>query len=109
MNTKNLVFVLIISFSFLSLASTKSKKSESKFICTNRIKRSIHFTVTNPDKSVLFEKQENGISSSSENNLPTIKINADKTYQEMDGFGFTLTGGSAFHINNMSVEKRKNF
>jgi glucosylceramidase len=25
----------------------------------------------------------------------------------MDGFGFTLTGGSAFHINNMSAEKRQ--
>jgi hypothetical protein len=77
MNTKNLVFVLLISFSFLSLASTKSKKSESKFLYKKA--SDVTFYRTNPDKSALFEKQGNGISISSENNLPTIKINVDKT------------------------------
>jgi len=38
--------------------------------------------------------------------LPTIFIDPTKTYQEMDGFGFTLTGGSAQLINRMSPEKR---
>lgn len=38
--------------------------------------------------------------------LPTIFIDPTKTYQQMDGFGFTLTGGSAQLINQMSPEKR---
>ena len=38
--------------------------------------------------------------------LPAIFIDPTKTYQQMDGFGFTLTGGSAQLINQMSPEKR---
>jgi len=38
--------------------------------------------------------------------LPTIFIDPAKAYQQMDGFGFTLTGGSAQLINRMSPEKR---
>jgi glucosylceramidase len=64
------------------------------------------FYLTKPDKSALFEKQETGISIATDNSLTTIEVNTDKTFQEMDGFGFTLTGGSAFHINNMSAAKR---
>lgn len=65
------------------------------------------FYLTKPDKSALFEKQETGISVATDNSLPTIEVNTGKTFQEMDGFGFTLTGGSAFHINNMSAVKRR--
>ena len=64
------------------------------------------FYLTKPDKSALFEKQEIGISVATDNSLPTIEVQPEKTFQEMDGFGYTLTGGSAFHINNMSAAKR---
>jgi glucosylceramidase len=76
--------------------------------CTEKSKKSaeVMFYLTKPDKSVLFAKQENLVPGVSDNTLSTIEVNAKKTFQEMDGFGFTLTGGSAFHINNMSKEKR---
>ena len=38
--------------------------------------------------------------------LPTIFIDGLKTYQSMDGFGCTLTGGSTQLLAKMSVEKR---
>ncbi|MBK6282227.1 MAG: glucosylceramidase [Draconibacterium sp.] len=68
--------------------------------------KNVTFYLTTPDKSVLFAKQENGVKTGADKDLPTIEINTKKAYQEMDGFGFTLTGGSAFHINNMSATKR---
>jgi glucosylceramidase len=34
--------------------------------------------------------------------IPVIEINEKKTFQSVDGFGFTLTGGSAMLINKMS-------
>ncbi len=37
----------------------------------------------------------------------TININAGTRYQVMDGFGFTLTGGSALHISRMTPAARK--
>jgi glucosylceramidase len=36
-------------------------------------------------------------------NAPIITIDPSKTYQQMDGFGFALTGGSAMLINKMSA------
>ncbi|SMO66602.1 glucosylceramidase [Saccharicrinis carchari] len=54
-----------------------------------------------------FNKQDKVFTQASENNNPTITVNTDMTYQTMDGFGFTLTGGSAMHLYNMSSSKRQ--
>jgi glucosylceramidase len=65
--------------------------------------------LTNPDKSSAFEQQA-GIEKdklSKESNLPVINVNPGEKYQLIDGFGFTLTGGSALHIHNMSPEARR--
>ncbi len=53
-----------------------------------------------------FSKQDKSFTQASENSNPTITINTGETYQTMDGFGFTLTGGSAMHLYNMSSSKR---
>src|SRR5262249_7524376 len=37
---------------------------------------------------------------------PTIEIDQRKTYQAIDGFGYTLTGGSAGHIVRMDSRSR---
>jgi glucosylceramidase len=65
------------------------------------------FYLSKPDKSALFSMQETGISRTSDASLPTIEVSEDVRYQEMDGFGFTLTGGSALHLHNMSVSRRQ--
>ena len=36
----------------------------------------------------------------------TLTVDPQKTYQKMDGFGFTLNGGSAMHLQNMSESAR---
>ena len=36
-----------------------------------------------------------------------VKVNPQKTYQTMEGFGYALTGGSAQVIHHLSKEKRK--
>ena len=60
--------------------------------------------LTMPDKSVVLQKQDVA-SNQSKNNLQ-LTINTDKTYQEMDGFGYTISGGSALHIAKMSAPAR---
>lgn len=60
------------------------------------------FYLTTPSKSSLLQLQTNGITPLSTNNNFTINVNEGTTYQKMDGFGYTLTGGSAMLINNMS-------
>ena len=63
--------------------------------------------VTKLDKSALLQQQKIP-------NPPlinpdeTISINTSQTFQEMDGFGFALTEGSAMLINTMSPDARDN-
>lgn len=62
--------------------------------------------LTDPAAGVLFEKQivsDNG----NEDELPEILLNQEINYQTMDGFGFTLSQGSALHLLQMSEPARK--
>jgi glucosylceramidase len=56
---------------------------------------------TNADQSTLLQKSNYQLASVSKD-IPVIAINEKKTFQPVDGFGFTLTGGSAMLINRMS-------
>jgi O-Glycosyl hydrolase len=72
----------------------------------NAQNKKVDFWLTNSDRSVLFQQQDqlafqNGIKS----NL-SISVNEKETYQSIDGFGFALTGGSAMLIMRMSPAAR---
>lgn len=63
--------------------------------------------LTRGDRSVLLQKQNRAISFSNEsNNYTSIDVDDTKQYQTMDGFGYTLTGGSAALINQMEAGKK---
>ncbi|MBD0400549.1 glucosylceramidase [Flammeovirga sp. EKP202] len=49
---------------------------------------------------------EGAFSIGDDNTFSTLRVDKSHTYQEIDGFGFTLTGGSALHLNNMSSAAR---
>ena len=67
----------------------------------------ISWWLTKPDKSALLSKQIAGLYFSSEFNLfSIINVDTNQTYQQIDGFGFALTGGSAYLINNLTSVKR---
>lgn len=84
----------LLSLAMMAGCGTAEKKNEAEL------------WLTMPDKSVAFEKQENFLVKETENQT-VITIDTSKTYQEMDGFGYTLTGGSAKHITNMSAPARE--
>jgi glucosylceramidase len=60
--------------------------------------------VTMPDKSLLLQEQP--ITGNSSVNNIHINIDPSVTFQTMDGFGYTLSGGSALHISKMSAPAR---
>lgn len=63
--------------------------------------------LTDPGRSVLFQKQTTSVAFGATTNAhPSILIDDTQTYQTMDGFGFTLTGGSALHIVRMQPAAR---
>ena len=56
--------------------------------------------VTMPDKSALLQQQNISlVFKTATNGNPTINVDTTQTFQTIDGFGFALTGGSAFLIN----------
>ena len=66
------------------------------------------YYLTTPNQTSLIELQENGIFPLIDNNNFTINVNENEIYQTMDGFGFSLTGGSADLINAMSSSAKSN-
>ncbi|MFZ0280576.1 MAG: glycoside hydrolase family 30 beta sandwich domain-containing protein, partial [Bacteroidales bacterium] len=63
---------------------------------------------TNPDRSALFEKQSDSLffRNSNQGGGNTIVIDEAQQFQDIDGFGFALTGGSAGLLMKMSPDKR---
>jgi glucosylceramidase len=62
--------------------------------------------MTTGNKSALLAKQPTLVFGTATNNSPTITVDGATTYQSMAGFGYTLTGGSAFLINRMPAAAR---
>ena len=83
-----LFFCLLLAFGFSAKGQTPS------------------FWLTDPKSGILFQKQ---VEPRSGSGLATAQINlyTDSTFQSMDGFGFTLSQGSASHLLAMSDSARK--
>ena len=64
--------------------------------------------LTSADQSRLFERQTDTLRFTDlHNDLPLLTVNADKAYQAIEGFGFSLTGGSAMLIAGLADEARQ--
>lgn len=69
-------------------------------------KDNINVWLTNNDRSALFQQQTSLTFKGNDANTATIIVDDSKALQQMDGFGFALTGGSAMHIIRMSAIAR---
>ncbi|HKP14987.1 MAG TPA: GDSL-type esterase/lipase family protein [Gemmatimonadaceae bacterium] len=62
--------------------------------------------MTSGDKSALLARQPTLTFGKTPSGGPTITVDGATTYQSMAGFGYTLTGGSAYVINRMPASAR---
>ncbi|MBF9239293.1 glucosylceramidase [Hymenobacter sp. BT683] len=63
--------------------------------------------VTNADKSSLFARQRVVLNfTAAANSNPVIAVDTTQRYQTMDGFGYTLTGGSTQVLSRMGATER---
>ena len=96
------VLVLIVSLLFSCCSSYKSVTEQSK------IMSNVDFWVTNGNKNIYLQKQKENLKFDRKNTIyQTIQVDESQTYQTIDGFGFTLTGGSAQSINILNAQKRQ--
>jgi glucosylceramidase len=67
----------------------------------------IEFWLTDPDAKIHFQQQPSISPNTANQAVNTIiNINENEKYQTIDGFGYTLTGGSAMHLHNLDDTKR---
>ncbi|HTB26598.1 MAG TPA: glycoside hydrolase family 30 beta sandwich domain-containing protein [Puia sp.] len=104
-----MAFVILIS-SFLSLFSCSRDNNSGSGGTTppvNNQASDVSYWLTKGDQTVLLQKQNVSlIFGSNANSNPFIDVDSTQTFQTVDGFGFTLTGGSAYVINQMDAGSR---
>lgn len=68
----------------------------------------VNVWLTDPVKSIFFQNQSRQFFSSQKDTADKVSIfiHEKESYQTIDGFGFTLTGGSAQHLMKMSKVAR---
>lgn len=65
--------------------------------------------LTKADQSSLLQKQSAVLSfTTTTNSFPGIDVDSSVSYQSVDGFGYTLTGSSAYLINRMGASEKAN-
>jgi len=95
MRKLNLLFAIT---SLLCACSSKMHPTSNK--------GNVEVWTTDPAAGILFQKKDNAVIASASGNEATIHVDISKTFQTIDGFGYCLTGGSAFHLYNMEKANR---
>jgi glucosylceramidase len=100
---------LLFLFSCFLLNSCKSKEVvKPPDIKPPQVTNEVDFWLTKPDQTVLLQKQSTVLGFSATYNLnPSIEVDESQTFQTVDGFGYTLTGGSAQVINQLNTTKKQ--
>ena len=71
------------------------------------VQTDVAFYLTTPDRSQLLARQNVALLfSTASTSQPTIEVDSTRTFQTIDGFGFALTGGSAYLINKLPTNQQ---
>ena len=108
---KILVFINCFCIVAMLTACCCSKKTSTGNTYTPVISpltaNDIDFWLTKADESVLLQKQNMVLSFGTTNSTNAfIDVDSSQKYQTVDGFGYTLTGGSAALINKLSSTEK---
>jgi glucosylceramidase len=108
MRAKSIVAIVVAAFATAaSRAAPDPIESISAPSAATRVAGdTVQVWMTTGDKSALLAKQPTLTFASRSSGNPTITVNGATTFQTIDGFGYTLTGGSAIVINRMPAAKR---
>ncbi|MEY3186871.1 MAG: hypothetical protein RL675_695, partial [Bacteroidota bacterium] len=101
------IFAFLATFLIVGLSCSKKSSSVVAQPSIPINKNDVSVWLTKPDQSMKLVKQ---FYSSNEgkiaNAFPVLSLDPSTTFQTVDGFGFTLTGGSAYLINKLPSGSR---
>jgi len=107
-------FSILITFAGLGCSkkpsATGSDTSSGNIVPTvTPVKTDATMWLTKADQSALLQKQNIGLLfTTTSNTNATIEVDTTQAYQSIDGFGYTLTGGSATLINSLPATDKDN-
>ncbi len=109
---KSNIGIILFMAALISVQSNCSKKSNmpsGSVTPPDPVNSDVAFWVTKADQSVLLQKQTDLLAFGTPANTPQIiTIDSTQTFQTIDGFGYTLTGGSASLINGLPASEKTN-
>lgn len=103
-----------ISIFFLAIAavSLQSDCSDKNSMPSNNTPQTsgdtLNAWLTKADATVLLQKQNAIAFNATSNSYSTITVDSTQTFQTIDGFGYALTGGSAYVINKLDANTKNN-
>lgn len=103
LQTLNMKFLSTSIFALFVILGSSAWKKETKTEATS----DVSYWLTKGDKSALLQKQNVALNfTKTTNSYATIEVDDKQSFQTIDGFGYTLTGGSATLMNSLgSAEK----
>jgi len=102
-----LLSIALISVDCKKSAKTTTPDPVTPPVVVNPVSSDVSFWLTKGDKSILLQKQNTPLNfSTTSNSNTTIEVDDNQTFQSIDGFGYTLTGGSATLINNLGANEK---
>ena len=106
MQKKSAIFFIVFT-ALISLYSDCAKKNSNNPSTDLPANGNIFYWITKGDRSALLQKQPTALSFGQVTNQnPFIDIDTSQTLQTMDGFGYSLTGGSAYVLSRMDAPER---
>ena len=101
-------YLLIIALIIATGCTKSSSKDKDDDATPSVVENEVDFWLTKSDGSVKIAKQTGVFAfNSAYNTYPSILVNESQKFQTVDGFGFSLTGGSATLINQLNSEKKQ--
>ncbi|RZL30751.1 MAG: glucosylceramidase, partial [Pedobacter sp.] len=90
-------------FALFVILGFSAWKKETKTEATS----DVSYWLTKGDKSALLQRQNVALNfTKTTNSYATIEVDETQSFQTIDGFGYTLTGGSATLINNLGAAEK---
>src|SRR4051812_27485448 len=106
--SKYLVAAVLVSAVFTQCHKSSGGGGTNPPVNPPAAKNDVDFWLTKADETLKMQKINTVLAFGSQFNLyPTIEVDESTTYQTIDGFGFTLTGGSAEAINSLNAAKKQ--
>ncbi len=111
---RNLVFFIVLSCFYILTSSSGCNKNTATSPGNGNqppptFDNDVEFWLTKGDQSALLQKQSAVLSFDTvKNSHSFIDVDTTQKFQTIDGFGYTLTGGSAYLINRLHGSDKTN-